>query len=245
MARSSHLALAMLAVAALALVLSAAPADAQDQVVALPAPALPPPTPHRRPHASPAADPPRIGASGSAGPVSRPRALQPLRAPACAPRVRVCSALPCVVAQSRGPAAEPVRGSSPGGARAAAAGRRRLNRAGCARCGAAVPWLTAAAPAHRQTMPQQDTPSSRLEEFTTTRNEAEKLKAKWAAEKKKEVRAAGDRVLCAWRLGVPHAAHSCCSPFLCALFGAHAETMGEAIFVTCSTHTSPPLEIVL
>ena len=35
--------------------------------------------------------------------------------------------------------------------------------------------------------PQQEAPSSRLEEFTTTRNEAEKLKARWAAEKKKEV----------------------------------------------------------
>ena len=91
MARSSHLALAMLAVAALALVLSAAPADAQDQVVALPAPALPPPTPHRRPHASPAADPPRIGASGSAG----PRA-QTARAPA-PPRARVCPARPRVL----------------------------------------------------------------------------------------------------------------------------------------------------
>lgn len=34
---------------------------------------------------------------------------------------------------------------------------------------------------------QQAAPSSRLEEFTTTRNEAEKLKARWAAEKKKEV----------------------------------------------------------
>jgi len=32
----------------------------------------------------------------------------------------------------------------------------------------------------------QEAPSSRLEEFTTTRNEADKLKAKWAAEKKKE-----------------------------------------------------------
>ena len=35
--------------------------------------------------------------------------------------------------------------------------------------------------------PPQEAPSSRLEEFTTTRNEAEKLKARWAAEKKKEV----------------------------------------------------------
>jgi len=33
----------------------------------------------------------------------------------------------------------------------------------------------------------QEATSSRLEEFTTTRNEADKLKAKWAAEKKKEV----------------------------------------------------------
>jgi hypothetical protein len=45
----------------------------------------------------------------------------------------------------------------------------------------------------RQMNQGADGSGSRLEEFTTTRNEAEKLKAKWAAEKKKEVRADGDR----------------------------------------------------
>lgn len=33
----------------------------------------------------------------------------------------------------------------------------------------------------------KEAPSSRIEESTTSRNEADKLKAKWAAEKKKEV----------------------------------------------------------
>lgn len=43
------------------------------------------------------------------------------------------------------------------------------------------------ASAQKGQKPQQPTgPSSRLEDFTTTRNEAEKLKAKWASEKRKE-----------------------------------------------------------
>ena len=93
-----------------------------------------------------------------------------------------------------------------GGARAAAERRPAASHGVCVRVRVRVHGLDAGRrrsagllrpppppQAMRQMYPGTDGSGSRLEEFTTTRNEAEKLKAKWAAEKKKEVRADEDR----------------------------------------------------